>query len=168
MKIKVGENYLIGKEFWASEQIVSIIFLSYLFYAGYIVLMPSIYLLEKQNWSPFFRGTGAIINICLNLLFIKYWGLFGAALATLAAYIAMFTFIYYKSNQWLKILCDWQSIGVHLITTAVFISLFGMTEKTFFISIGFTFTYLGLLLFFQGKTKLYSDFKYLKSSYSDA
>ena len=168
MRIKVGENYLIGEEFWASEQIVSIIFLSYLFYAGYIILMPSIYLIEKQNWSPIFRGTGAIINICLNLLFIKYWGLLGAALATLAAYIAMFTFIFYKSNQWLKILCNWKSIGVHLTTTAAFISIFGMTEKTFLISIGFTFSYLGLLLLIQGKTKLLSDFKYLKSSFCDA
>ena len=69
MRIKVGENHLIGEEFWASEQIVSIIFLSYLFYAGYIILMPSIYLIEKQNWSPIFRGTGAIINICLNLFY---------------------------------------------------------------------------------------------------
>jgi len=43
-----------------------------------------------------------------------------------------------------------------------------MTEKTFLISIGFTFSYLGLLLLLQGKTKLLSDFKYLKSSFSDA
>ena len=168
MRIKIGANHLIGEEFWASEQIVSIIFLSYLFYAGYIILMPSIYLIEKQNWSPIFRGTGAIINICLNLLFIKYWGLLGAALATLAAYIAMFTFIFYKSNQWLKILCNWRYIGVHFITTAAFISLFGMTEKTILITIGFTFSYLGLLLLIQGKTKLLSDFKYLKSSFCDA
>ena len=72
MQIRIGDNHLIGEEFWASEQIVSLIFLSYLFYAGYIVLMPSIYLLEKQNWAPIFRGSGAIINISLNLLFIKY------------------------------------------------------------------------------------------------
>jgi hypothetical protein len=43
-----------------------------------------------------------------------------------------------------------------------------MTEKTFLISVGFTFAYLGLLILFQGKTKLYSNFKYLKSSFSDA
>ena len=94
--------------------------------------------------------------------------MFGAALATLAAYIVMFAFIFYKSNQWLKILCNWKSIGVHLTTAAVFISLFGMTEKTILITIGFTFAYLGLHLLFQGKTKLSSYFKYLKSSFSDA
>ena len=103
MKVKVGDNFLIGKEFWASELIVSLIFLSYLFYAGYIVLMPSIYILKKQNWSPIFRGIGALINISLNLICIKYWGLIGAALATLFAYITMFFFILYKSKNWLKI-----------------------------------------------------------------
>jgi len=168
MQIRIGDNHLIGEEFWASEQIVSLIFLSYLFYAGYIVLMPSIYLLEKQNWSPIFRGSGAIINISLNLLFIKYWGLLGAALATLVAYFGMFIIIYYKSNQWLKIACNWRSIGLHLIITATFILFFEMTEKSLFISTGFTFIYLGLLLFFQGKTKLLNDFNYLKSSFSDA
>ena len=168
MQIRIGDNHLIGEEFWASEQIVSLIFLSYLFYAGYIVLMPSIYLLEKQNWAPIFRGSGAIINISLNLLFIKYWGLLGAALATLVAYFGMFIIIYYKSNQWFKIACNWRSIGLHLIITATFILFFEMTEKSLFISIGFTFIYLGLLLFFQGKTKLLNDFNYLKSSFSDA
>ncbi|MBC8256463.1 MAG: oligosaccharide flippase family protein [Candidatus Marinimicrobia bacterium] len=168
MQLRIGDSHLIGEEFWASEQIVSLVFLSYLFYAGYIVLMPSIYILEKQNWSPIFRGTGAIINICLNLLFIKYWGLLGAALATLVAYIGMFAFIFYKSNQWLKILCNWNSIGVHLAASAVFIFIFGMSEKTIPISVGFTIAYLGLLLLFHGKTKLYNDFKYLKSSFSDA
>ena len=168
MQIRIGDNYLIGEEFWASEQIVSLIFLSYLFYAGYIVLMPSIYLLEKQNWAPIFRGSGAIINIFLNLLFIKYWGMLGAALATLVAYFGMFIIIYYKSNQWFKIACNWRSIGLHLIITATFILFFEMTEKSLFISIEFTFIYLGLLLYFQGKTKLLRDFNYLKSSFSDA
>ena len=167
MKIKLGENYLIGKEFWASEQIVPIILFSYLFYAGYVVLMPSIYLLEKQNWSPIFGGTGAILNIFLNCFFIKYWGIFGAAFATLIAYMAMFFLIYYKSNQWLKILCDWKTIAKNLIITSLFISIYIMTKKTFFISLGFTFIHIILFLLLFGKTKILRQFKYLKSSFSD-
>ena len=71
-----SNNYLIGEQFWGSEGIISIVFCSYIFYAGYIVLMPSIYLLNKQNWSPIFRGTGATINVLLNMLLIQYFNIF--------------------------------------------------------------------------------------------
>ena len=72
-QIKFGNNYLIGAQYWASEEIISIVYCSYIFYAGYIVLMPSIYLLNKQNWTPIFIGTGAIINVFLNIILIKYY-----------------------------------------------------------------------------------------------
>tara|TARA_B100000315_G_C14557425_1_gene578846 strand:+ start:390 stop:1835 length:1446 start_codon:yes stop_codon:yes gene_type:complete len=167
MKMRWGENYLIGKEFWSSEQIVPIIFLSYIFYAGYIVLMPSIYILEKQKWSPIIRGTGAILNILLNYLFIKYWGILGAAFSTLIAYMAMFFFIFYKSNQWLKILCDWKTITKHFIITSIFILIYIMIEKNLFISLGFTFLYICIVLLLRGKAQLFLDLKYLNSSLND-
>jgi O-antigen/teichoic acid export membrane protein len=163
MKIKLGENYLIGKQFWASEQIVPIIFFSYLFYGGYIILMPSIYLLEKQNWAPMFRGIGAIINIILNLVFIRYWGMLGAALATLMAYMVMFFSLFIKSNQWIEIMCNWKIIIKHLITTSIFIIIYQITIKTLLISIGFTVIYIGMLFIMRGKTKIIGDFVYLKS-----
>ena len=167
MKVKVGDNFLIGKEFWASEQIVSLIFLSYLFYAGYIVLMPSIYILKKQNWSPIFRGIGALINISLNLICIKYWGLIGAALATLFAYITMFFFILYKSKNWLKINCNWYSISWHLLITTIFILLFSTTDKTIISSFGFTVIYGIIAYIFYFKTNIVNEFNIVKSSISD-
>ena len=161
MKIKLGNNYLIGKEFWDSMQIVPIIFLSYLFYAGYIILMPSIYLKEKQNWSPIFRGVGAFTNICLNFYFIKYWGLFGAALATLIAYVTMFLLMYFKSNQWLKILCNWYSIGKHFIITIIFIWINLLTTQNLSTSIIFTCIYFASLNIMIEKINIYKNLKNL-------
>jgi len=168
MRIKMGNNYLIGQEFWASEQVVSIIFFSYLFYAGYIVLMPSIYLLEKQNWSPIFRGTAALLNIILNCIFITYWGLIGAAFSTLISYLVMFLFIYYKSNKWIKIYCNWNGISKHLLITSIFILCYFFMQKTLLISISVTLIYLGILFVIRGKMKIYNDYKYIKSSFKDA
>ena len=81
--------------------------------------------------------------------------------------MAMFFFIYYKSNQWLKIQCNWKIISKHLIITSIFIAIYIMTTKTLFISIGFTVIYISIFLFIQDKTKIFMDLKYLKSSFND-
>ncbi len=168
MRIKLGSNYIIGEAFWASEQIVSIIFSAYIFYAGYIILMPSIYLFEKQNWSPVFRGTGALLNICLNLLFIRYWGLVGAAFATLISYMAMFLFIFVKSDKWMKIPYSWNIIFRHFIITSMFIFVYSMVQKTVLFSLGFSVIYFILVVLIYGKKTILRNFKQLKSTLNDA
>jgi len=156
MRIKLGSIYIIGEEFWASEQIVSIIFSAYIFYAGYIILMPSIYLFEKQNWSPVFRCTGALLNICLNLLFIRYWGIVGAAFATLISYMAMFLFIFIKSKNWMLIPYEWKTILRHFIVTSMFIFVYLMMQKTVLFSLGISVIYFIFVVLIYGK-KLFSE-----------
>ena len=159
MRIKLGSNYIIGEEFWASEQIVSIIFSAYIFYAGYIILMPSIYLFEKQNWSPVFRFTGALLNICLNLLFIRYWGMVGAAFATLISYMAMFIFILFKSKKWMLIPYRWKTILRHFIITSIFIFVYSMMQKTVLFSLGFSIIYFILVVIIYGNKTILRNYK---------
>lgn len=164
MQIQVGSSYLIGKNFWGSTDIITIIFLSYIFYAGYIVLMPSIYLLDKQVWSPIIRGSGAAINIVLNIILINYLGLIGASLATLVAYIFMFLFILYKSYYWFKILCNWKLISLHFVLTGFFIMCFRTINNELLLSIFFTIVYLIMIvLIFKSKIRFFNNLKYIQS-----
>ena len=152
MQIKIGNNYLIGASFWASVDIITIIFLSYIFYAGYIVLMPCIYLCNKEIWSPIIRGSGAIINIILNLILIKKFGLMGACCSTLVSYVFMFIFILYKSRLWFKVLCDWRSVLIHLILTSILIFYFRGLDNNFSVSFLFTIMYFIMIAIIFKKT----------------
>lgn len=94
---------IISSIYSKSLKIIPIIFISYLFYTWYILIMPSIFLEEKQNWAPIFRGSAAVSNIILNLLLIPKYGILGAAIATMIAYFVMSSFLFYKNKQWMDI-----------------------------------------------------------------
>ena len=98
-----GGHTLIGKDFWGSINIIPIIILSYIFYAAYILQMPSLYDGKNQKWSPILRGLGAAINIGLNVLLIPKYGGMGAAIATLLAYSIMFLALFILNRKWLPI-----------------------------------------------------------------
>jgi len=98
-------NYIIGENFIESGEIIPIIAMSYGFYGLFILQMPSLFIKNKQNWSPIIWGSGAIINIIGNFLLIGYFnlGYLGAAWATLAAYCAMAFCMLLLNHYWFKI-----------------------------------------------------------------
>tara|TARA_B100002052_G_scaffold161876_1_gene147338 strand:+ start:21429 stop:22835 length:1407 start_codon:yes stop_codon:yes gene_type:complete len=92
---------LIGEKFIEGIIILPIILVSYYFFGLYVLLLPTIYILEKTYLIPIIRGLGAVSNILLNFLLIPVWGIIGAALANLGAFIIMFLIILF-SNYKLK------------------------------------------------------------------
>ena len=101
---------IIGAKFVEGVEIIPIILVAHICYAMYIINMPSIYLCDKQNWSPIFRIFGAIINIILNLILIPIYGIKGAAIATALSYGLMFLFLLYKNRIWMPIKLAWNDI----------------------------------------------------------
>lgn len=106
---------IISPNYIDSLKIIPLIFIGYLFYTWYILLMPSIFLEEKQNWAPLFRGLAAIINVILNLLLIPKYGIIGATIATVIAYAAMSGFLYYKNKTWMNIPIQYKIIVPYLL-----------------------------------------------------
>jgi len=115
VQIPIGNgSTLIGEDFWGSIQIIPIIMLSYIFYAAYILQMPSLYDGNNQKWSPLLRGLGAAINIGLNLILIPKHGGMGAAIATLVAYSTMFIALFILNRKWLPISFNYGRITILL------------------------------------------------------
>ena len=92
------------------DYIIPIIVISHIFYALYIINMPSIYLCNKQNWSPLFRMFGAFVNLVLNIILIPNFDMVGAAIATSISYALMFGLLFYKNIKWMKINLAWLDI----------------------------------------------------------
>ena len=111
---------IINEKYFESLQLIPIIFISYLFYTWYILLMPSIFLNDKQNWSPAFRGAAAVVNIGLNIILIPSYGIYGAAFSTLFAYFVMGLFLYFKNIKWMNIPIKYIQLTLFLIISSVF------------------------------------------------
>lgn len=118
------KGYLIGKAYWEGLYIVPFILLSYLFYGIYINLMAGIYIEKKTKYLPYITGFAALINVIVNFVLIPSIGMLGAALATLASYIAMMLGIYYISQKFYPIKYEYGDIFKIAFSTAFSFVLF--------------------------------------------
>ncbi len=80
---------LIHPAYWGGLSIVPVVTLGYLFNGIYVNFLAPVTLAKRTDLVAYATGAGAAINVACNLFLIPRWGLMGAALATLFAYIAM-------------------------------------------------------------------------------
>ena len=59
--------------------------------------------LTCAKYLPYITGLGALVNIVVNIFLIPYMGIMGAALATLASYIAMSLGLYFVSKRFYRV-----------------------------------------------------------------
>ena len=103
ISIQLFGFYIIGESFWESTIIIPWITFGYVFYGLYVLQAPSLYIKNKQNWTPVFWGGGTILNIILNIILIPQLGILGAAIATFISYVLMFVFIKIKNKWWMPL-----------------------------------------------------------------
>lgn len=127
LNLPISNTPLIGKTYSGFNEIIPIMLLSHIFYALYIIHMPSIYLCNKQNWSPLFRLCGAASNVLLNIILIPIYEIKGAAIATALSYGIMFLFLFYKNKEWMPIKINWKDIILLMIL--ILISLIYFLSK---------------------------------------
>lgn len=110
IKVKIGNFYFIGKDFWDGLYIVPVILLGYLFNGLYIVFLAGIQIQKKTQYMPLVSGLGAIVNVVFNFLLIPFMGMLGAAYATLFAYFTMAVYQYFLSQRFYPIKYEWKKI----------------------------------------------------------
>ena len=144
-------KFLIGPLYWQGGVIIPIISISYVFYGLFILQMPSIYLKNKENWAPFFWGSGLLVNLICNYFLITYIGYCGAAFSTLFSYMTMSFFLYYKNRKWMPINYNYNLVGIiFIISIAVMAFQYNFnigpeSNQVFFFSIGFSLFYFALI-----------------------
>ena len=112
VKLQLGDVTFLGEEFWAATKIIPIIALAYLFYALYLLQLPSVYLLEKSKWVAWIRGIGAGMNILLNFILIPKFGIMGAASATCVSFITMVLILYFLNQKFFPIKYEWTKLSI--------------------------------------------------------
>ncbi len=81
---------LANRRFHAAIAVVPVVAGGYYFFALYMVVSTPIFHKKKTVWAPLISGSAALINVAVNLVLIPRYGMFGAAWATLIAYLFMF------------------------------------------------------------------------------
>ena len=117
-------NIIIGKEYIESYAYIPIILLSNVFnvLAG---VLGGIYVAKKMtNKVAYTTIASAIINIVINILFIRKFGLYAASFSTLIAYFLMLIYRYFDVKNIMNIKLKWRKNILYFITFIISIILY--------------------------------------------
>lgn len=90
-------------EFWQAYQIVPIIVLANIVFTMHYHFNMGIVISKKTKYFAFINFSNGIFVLGLNTVLIKYFGIYGAAYATLIAFVYKVALTYYYSNKLYRI-----------------------------------------------------------------
>jgi O-antigen/teichoic acid export membrane protein len=128
-----------------SAQAVPLLCFSVAAYSGYSVLAIGIGRMRKTQLNWVVSGTAAAVNVGVNILLIPPYGMMGAAVATLVAYLVLFVGMWLRSRRVYPVPYQWRRVltlsGVAAGLTAVAWSIHSLPA-----AIGLTLAYPLVLL----------------------
>lgn len=135
-----------GEEYAEAYYQIPILMISTIF-SIIVSLLGAIYVaLKKSNKIAKTSISAAIINIVVNLVLIKFIGLYAASVSTLIAYLAMAIYRYIDIQKYVKIVIDKKFIFTIIIVSIVVIIIYYTKNKLLYfigamIAILFTFVF---------------------------
>jgi len=93
----------LNPDYWAAYTVVPVIVLAYVFAGGKSVTSLGMYLTGKTRFIAYYTIFAMLLNIGLNFLLVPKYGMMGAAIATLIAFIALYIITQIVSNRFYKI-----------------------------------------------------------------
>jgi len=90
---------VIPPAYWVGLSIVPVVTLGYLFNGIYINFLAPITLAKRTDLVAVATGIGAFVNVAANFALIGPYGIMGAAIATLLAYMAMALTLFIASRR---------------------------------------------------------------------
>lgn len=119
IQLQIGSFTFARPEYFASVKIVPIVMLGTLLYGIYINFMVGVYVKKKSSYFTLLTVIAAAMNFTLNSFFIPWWGMFGAAWATVLAYGSMMVGMYWLSQKYYPVRYEWGRIFKLVLFIAV-------------------------------------------------
>jgi O-antigen/teichoic acid export membrane protein len=114
-------------------------------YSGYSVLAIGIGRMRQTQFNWVVSGAAALVNVVLNVILIPHYGMMGAAVATLAAYVALFVGMWLRSRRVYPVPYQWRRL-LTLAGAAVGLTILGRLLDSLPVAIALTAAYPLLLL----------------------
>ncbi len=123
-------NLLTSPDYHEAFTLIPFLALAFLLSNMY-VFMPGIAIKKKTHLFVIINIISAASNIILNFLFIPYWGLVGAALATTVSYFLAFLLYTYFSQKYYFVRHKWLSIALAFLVSIAFIMIANLVNLPF-------------------------------------
>jgi O-antigen/teichoic acid export membrane protein len=103
--------WLAAPSFAESSRVVGPLAFAAVALAGYVVVVIGIGRTKRTRFNWVVTGAGAAVNVALNLALIPRYGMMGAAVATIGAYVVMFAGIAWWSQRVYPVPYQWRRVA---------------------------------------------------------
>lgn len=117
------QHLRVDPEYLKADPLVYPLSLGFLAYGTYMIVVNVLYASERTRVVGTNMFMAAILNIALNLVLIPFFGMMGAALATVLAYLFLALYTARIANREIRIGYPWHVFWVVAATTAVLVLL---------------------------------------------
>jgi O-antigen/teichoic acid export membrane protein len=133
-------------QFYAGERVVAPLAFGGMAYAAYIVMAIGVGRAKRTQFNWVITGFAAVVNVALNLILIPAYGIMGAAVATVAAYVVMFLGMTWYAQRVFPVPYQWRRV-LTAVAAALALLLLGRQLGGFTAALGLSLAYpLSLLL----------------------
>ncbi len=100
-------HVMAAEAYWDSYKIIPLITLAHIVFSFFYHFNIGIMVEKKTKYFAYINVINAIVNLALNFILIKKYGVWGAGFATLISYTLRTSLCYYFSNKLHKIHVEW-------------------------------------------------------------
>lgn len=128
---------LTAPSYYGSATVVPFIVISYIFYEIYYITCVGFDLTGKTPYLAFIIGTSAVLNLFLNYILIPPWGMMGAAVATVLAYLSLIVIEYPIIQRLYPVRYEWGRLfKMALVSTGIYVIDVLLRTGQFWIDVG--------------------------------
>jgi len=120
-----GRFTFIGEAYWEGLEVVPILLLAYVFAGAYLNLSIWFKITKQVRFAILFTGSGALITLLGNFLFIPSYGYLASGWTTLVCYVVMCGLVYAVGQRYYPIP---YRMGRILLYGLLFVGLYGVNH----------------------------------------
>ena len=109
-------DWIAAPSFARSSRVVGPLAFSVVAFAGYVVVAIGVGRARRTQFNWVVTGAAAAVNVALNLMLIPPYGIMGAAVATIAAYVTMFAGMAWWAQRIYPVPYQWRRVLTAAVT----------------------------------------------------
>jgi O-antigen/teichoic acid export membrane protein len=114
-------DWLTKPDFASASRVVGPLAFSTVAFAGYIVISIGVGRARRTQFNWVVTGVAGIVNVALCLALIPFYGMMGAAVATVASTVVMFAGIAWWSQRIYPVPYQWRRVGTAAVVAVVLV-----------------------------------------------
>lgn len=123
-------SLMTASPFHVAYTVVGIVSLAQAIYGCYLIFLPGLYYAKKTGIVNSILVGACLLNIILNSILIPWINMLGAAMATVASFLAMTIMTHFAARKYLVVTYDWMRILRYLASWAVAVTIYYVAPKS--------------------------------------